>query len=334
MEFLERIFGAVSSAIYFHLLRYREVWVGIVIAVLVCGAGLHYGISAPGDFPNDTIVVIAQGSAAPEVSATLERARVVRSAAVLRFVLRITGESAHIHSGAYRFTEPESVFMVARRISSGSFGIPPIRLTIIEGNTVRDMAAKVAAAFPEITAPEFLAAGQPYEGYLFPDTYFFPPDASAKSMVAVMRANFANQTAALSDTVAASGQSLGDIVTMASLVEKEARSSEAKHMVAGILWNRIKKNMPLQVDAVFGYIFGRDTYSPSFADLGVDSPYNTYTHRGLPPGPIDSPGLTSLDAALHPTKSSYLFYLTGKDGQMHYAKTYTEQLTNQRKYLK
>lgn len=334
MEFFERFFGAVVSATAFHFLRYREIWLGIVLVVLVCGTGVHYGFSAPNDFPSDSIVVIAQGSAAPEVSSTLERAHVVRSAAVLRFILRITGESEHIHSGAYRFTEPESALTVASRISSGSFGIPPIRLTIIEGNTVRDMAVKVADAFPEISASEFLAAGQPYEGYLFPDTYFFPPDASAKSMVGTMRTNFANQTASLSDVVAASGHSLGDIVTMASLVEKEARSSEAKHMVAGILWNRIKKNMPLQVDAVFGYIFGRDTYSPSFADLGVDSPYNTYTHRGLPPGPIDNPGLESIDAALHPTKSDYLFYLTGKDGLMYYAKTYAQQLANQRKYLK
>jgi UPF0755 protein len=91
--------------------------------------------------------------------------------------------------------------------------------------------------------------------------------------------------------------------------------------------------MPLQVDAVFGYIYNRDTYSPSFTDLKVVSPYNTYTHKGLPPGPINNPGLDSLDAALHPTKTDYLYYLTDANGVMHYATTYAGHQANQRKYL-
>lgn len=105
-------------------------------------------------------------------------------------------------------------------------------------------------------------------------------------------------------------------------------------MVAGILYNRLKLGMPLQVDAVFGYIFGRDTYSPSFADLKVDSPYNTYTHKGFPPGPIANPGFDSLQAALHPAKTKYLYYLTGKDNLMHYATTYAGHQANQKRYLR
>ena len=104
-------------------------------------------------------------------------------------------------------------------------------------------------------------------------------------------------------------------------------------MVAGILWHRIALGMPLQVDAVFGYIFDKQTFSPSLADLKVDSPYNTYTHRGLPPGPISNPGLESLLAAATPTKTSYLYYLTGSDGAMHYAKTLAQHKANRVKYL-
>ena len=92
--------------------------------------------------------------------------------------------------------------------------------------------------------------------------------------------------------------------------------------------------MSLQVDAVFGYIFNRETYSPSYEDLKVDSPYNTYTHTGLPPGPINNPGLDSLKAAITPIKTNYLYYLTDKNGVMHYATTYAEHQSNQRKYLK
>ena len=107
-----------------------------------------------------------------------------------------------------------------------------------------------------------------------------------------------------------------------------------KRIVAGILSNRLELGMPLQVDAVFGYIFGRDTYSPSFEDLKVNSPYNTYLHVGLPPGPITNPGLDSLQAAAVPTKTDYLYYLTGSDNLMHYATTYVGHLANQNKYLR
>ena len=120
---------------------------------------------------------------------------------------------------------------------------------------------------------------------------------------------------------------------MASLVEKEARTIASRRLVAGILWNRLELGMPLQVDAVFGYIFNRETYSPSFADLTTESPYNLYLHKGLPPGPINNPGLDALGATLNPTKTDYLYYLTGTDNLMHYATTYAGHLANQRKYL-
>ena len=117
---------------------------------------------------------------------------------------------------------------------------------------------------------------------------------------------------------------------MASILEKEARKLETRKVIAGILWKRIEIGMPLQVDAVFGYIHATSTYSPTFEDLEVDSPYNTYTNRGLPPGPIGNPGLESIRAALEPTKTPYLYYLTGKDGFMYYAKTFDQHVANRR----
>jgi UPF0755 protein len=102
--------------------------------------------------------------------------------------------------------------------------------------------------------------------------------------------------------------------------------------VSGILWNRIALKMPLQVDAVFGYIFNRATYSPSSTDLKVDSPYNVYRHTGLPPGPIDNPGLDSLDAAAHPAETDYLYYMSDANGVLHFAKTFADHQANLRKY--
>ena len=124
-----------------------------------------------------------------------------------------------------------------------------------------------------------------------------------------------------------------DVIIMASMLEKEARQLETRRVIAGILWKRLERGMPLQVDAVFGYILDRDTFSPSLNDLSINSPYNTYTHTGLPPGPIGNPGLESLDAALHPVETPYWYYLTGADGTMHYARTFAEHVAN-RKYLK
>lgn len=196
------------------------------------------------------------------------------------------------------------------------------------------MAEQIESALPDISAQEFSSVARQYEGYLFPDTYLFELTSTGPAIVKTMRENFDKKIAPLAASIAGSSHSLSDIVTMASLVEKEARTPEDRRIIAGILWKRLELGMPLQVDAVFGYIQNRDTYSPSFADLKIESPYNTYLHPGLPPGPIANPGFDSLEAVLHQTSSDYLYYLTGKDGNMYYAVTYATHLANQRKYLK
>lgn len=287
----------------------------------------------PHAFPSGKVVVVSRGEDVPTIAAHLSEAHIVAHPRVLSLLLRLLGTATKVQAGAYSFTVPQSALTVAYRLSAGTYGISPARVTLLEGMTVQEYAGRVAAALPEITAEEVIAAGKSYEGYLYPDTYIFPPGADAETVVTAARTAFSAHLNPLLPDIAASGHTLSDVVIMASLIEREARTSESRRMVAGILWNRIKANMPLQVDAVFGYIFNRSTYSPSYADLKVASPYNTYIHTGLPPGPISNPGLDAIDAAIHPTPSLYLYYLTGRDGQMHYAKTYAEHQANQRKYL-
>jgi UPF0755 protein len=333
IPFLERFSVAAGTALQSHVARFRDRYVaalGTVVLLVVLYASF---LSAP-RFPGETVAVVAEGANAAQVAQDLADARLVRSPALLRLYWKLAGEGNSLHAGAYRFARPESFFRVAARIADGEYGIAPVRITLFEGDTARNMANRIAAALPEVATSTFISAAQPYEGYLFPDTYVFPPSATADSIVAVMRQEFSEKTAPLLPEIEASGHSLADIVIMASLLEREARTPEEKRMVAGVLWNRIRKGMPLQVDAVFGYIFGRNTYSPSFEDLNVDSPYNTYLHAGLPPGPIANPGLDSIEAAMHPAKTAFLYYLTGKDGQMRYAATYDAQLANQRRYLR
>jgi len=301
------------------------------VALVLVGGSIV--ISLPPDFVPGT-VSIEKGSSASAIAEKLARADVIAYATPLRIILRVAGYDGAVHAGTYRFNTPESLFRIIRRLLAADYGLPLTRITFEEGTTVRETAKQVAAALPGISAEEFLTVAKQYEGYLFPDTYFFSPSADAAAIVAVMRANFDMNTALISEEITASHRPLSDIVIMASLIEKEARTEESKRMVAGILWNRLERGMPLQVDAVFGYIFERDTYSPSLTDLRVNSPYNTYTHKGLPPGPIANPGIESINAALHPAETNYLYYLTGSDTLMHYATTFAGHQANRNKYLK
>jgi UPF0755 protein len=301
--------------------------------LLILAAVLYASLLAPpASFPIGTIVVVPEGSSITEVSELFEKNEVVKKGVVLKAILRLSGD--HIQAGGYLFKEPQNTATIARRLSSGLFGIPPVRITFPEGMTVRDMGEKIEEAFEGLSAAEFLAAGKAHEGYLFPDTYLFSPSSDIETIVALMRENFDKKTKSLSAAISASGRSLQDIVTMASLIEKEARTTEVRKMVSGILWERLRLNMPLQADAVFGYIYGRDTYSPTYEDLKIDSPYNVYKYLGLPPGPINNPGLDAIQAALAPTASEYLYYLVDKEGVIHYGRTYAEHQANERNYLR
>lgn len=315
-------------------LKRQNPWVVALAIALVLVGSYQALFAAPSDFPTKSVVHIMPGSSAPSVAKQLADTHVIKHPTLLLLALRISGASSRVQAGTYRLEKPQNLFVIAYRIIAGIYDIPPMRITFTEGTTVREAAIQISDVLPGVPTSEFLKEAKPYEGYLFPDTYLFPPSSTASSTVSLMRENFNTKIEPLSDEIAASGRSLSDIIIIASLLEKEARTSANRRIVAGILLNRLKIGMPLQVDAVFGYIFGRDTYSPSFSDLTVDSPYNTYTHRGLPPGPINNPGLDSISAALHPTKTQYLYYLTGKDNQMHYAITYAQHQANQNNYLR
>ncbi len=326
--------AAAAAGIQFHFRRYYVVWLFFIVSVTGITALHEWVLSPPASFPVGTIIVIEKGSTAVSVARELSEAGLLKHPRVLEVFLRLSGADDSLRPGPYRFSSPQNALSIGVRLSLGDFGIPATRLTFIEGSTVRDMAAKIASTTLTVSRNDFISAAGPYEGYLFPDTYTFQPDATAESIVKDLRANFEENTKKFMQEAAEQRKSFSSIIVMASIIEKEARLEEERHMISGILWNRIARGMPLQVDAVFGYIFGRNTYSPSFEDLTVDSPYNTYKNKGLPPGPINNPGSAAIDAALHPTKSNYLFYLTGRDGVTRYAATYAEHIRNQERYLR
>lgn len=290
-------------------------------------------IQPPNKFPVGELVSVPEGSTLKQTAAILQEDGVVRSALAFRVLVTLLGHERTIHAGDYLFKEPKDVFSISRAISIGAFGLEPVKIRIAEGSTTRSMAIIFASQLLRFDPQKFLEKAQPQEGYLFPDTYFFLPNATEDTVLKTMRQNFDIHEAEIAPLVASSTHSLADIVTMASIVEREARNTTDRKMIAGVLWNRIKRGMPLQVDVTFLYTVGKATFLLTSKDLTTDSPYNTYIHKGLPPSPIGSPSLDSLKAAADPTPSQYLYYLADYNGVTHYSKTYQQHLIYKREYL-
>lgn len=308
----------------------------IFIMVLV-GMTLTYAyigiIQSPDDFPINKLVNVANGDSLTAISESLQREEVIRSGLVFRVIVMVLGTERTVRAGDYLFKEPKDIFSVARAMSKGAFGLEPMRIRIPEGATTKEMSIIFASRLERFNQANFLAQAQPSEGYFFPDTYFFMPNATEDSVIQAMRQNFDTRALEIEPLLAASGKSLSDIVTLASIIEREARDSDDRRMISGVLWNRLERNMPLQVDVTFLYTIGKGTFDLTIKDLTTDSPYNTYMNKGLPPTAIGSPSMDSLLAAVSPTENDYLYYLADNYGVTHFSKTYAEHLRKKRLYL-
>lgn len=314
----------------FTLLRSRRAMPVLFAVVGVVAIPYAVWCAPPIEYPSGTIVHIESGATVGDAAEELYAMHAISSRLAFKAVTRVVGGSG-VQAGSYALPERESVFTLAYRLANGLTGLEPRRVTIPEGTRVADMATILKATLEDFDEQKFITLAKGQEGYLFPDTYFFPPGIPPESVVRTLHAEYEEKIAPLRAAIATSTRTEAEIVAMASLLQLEARKPETMKVIAGILWKRIDDGMALQVDAVFAYIFNRPLYSPSFDDLRVDSPYNTYTNRGLPPTPIGNPGLDAITAALYPTESPYYFYLTGKDGVMYYAKTFEQHVANRSK---
>lgn len=301
---------------------------GILFVVLL------FFLFPPSAFPVHHSFEVKEGIYLMSLSQELAEQSIVRSPLLLRFFIRLFASERDIIAGTYFWEQPLSTSVVAWRLTHGWFGIEPVKVTIPEGVTVREMAAILEKYLPTFAAEKFVLLATPLEGYLFPDTYFFPPDTTAEKVIDKMRANFKRQLMSLQPWIVASGLPLPDIITMASLLEEEASLYDTRRVIAGILWKRLASNMPLQVDAIFVYILGKNSFELTTADLQVDSTYNTYKYTGLPAGPITNPGRESILAAILPLDSPYWFYLSDRSGNMHYARDFNEHKANKQRYLR
>lgn len=287
---------------------------------------------APPSPPKETTLIVPAGATITETATLLNEAGALRWSAVFSVLVRLGAGT--VVAGPYALPGKEDAITLAYRFSHGVREVNEIKVTIPEGASVKqagDILKKDLGTFDE---EKFISLGTPDEGYLFPDTYFFLPGTTPEEVIQAMKSTFTEKIAPLQSDIAAFGKSESDVIVMASLLEKEARQPETRRTIAGILWKRLSLGMPLQVDATFGYIFGTSTYSPSAADLKMDSPYNTYLHAGLPPGPIGNPGTETVEDAVTPISTPYLYYVTDKEGDIFYAKTIAEHVQNIQKAAK
>lgn len=302
----------------------------------VCCLFYFLFFSAPNkNFSNGGFVFdISEGMNVSIISQNLKKDDLIRSPLTFKIILKLTRNEDNVQAGGYLFEKPQNLPTVIWRIIKGKQGYDPIRLSIPEGATVNEISLLAKEKIEAFDREKFLELAKGEEGYLFPETYHLSPDTTEEVLLKTMKNTFMEKIQSLLPMIKDSGHSLHDILTMASILEEEARTMETRQMIAGILWKRIEIGMPLQVDATFMYINGKNTYELTTADLRDDSsPYNTYAYKDLPPGPISNPGLDAIWAALNPTKSNYLYYLSDKSGNMYYARTFEEHKENKTKYL-
>lgn len=316
----------------FHVRRRARLYIGVSTVVLFLVLTLFFVPTF--SFPRNTYVVIPDGATSKEVGEILHQHGLVWSDTVFVILSKLFSYDSMMQSGTYFFESPASLTHVLYRVSHGVTGVAQKKITLPEGYTIREMAEVFADALPLFDRSAFMAYAPAREGYFFPDTYFFSIDSTEQTVVSKLQDTYLKTIQKLEPDIVASGHEERDVLIMASLLEKEGKYMEDRQMIADILWRRLADDYPLQVDATFGYIHNKDTYHPSFDDLEVDSPYNTYKYIGLPPSPINNPGYDALYAALHPTANEYWYYLTDTEGVMHYAKTFEEHKQNKARYLK
>ncbi len=292
-------------------------------------------VAAPINFPSASLVKIPQGVTVAQAAEILKEKNIIHSTFVYQAASRAIPGGDSVIAGEYFFAGPENVFTVIQRLSGGDHELVPVKVRVPEGATVKQITELISKNVPDFDATTFYNEALPKEGRLFPDTYFFMPGEDVDLILSAFENNFTQHIndRPVMEAIDKFGKPLDEVLVMASILEKEAANLTDRQMISGILWHRIALGMPLQVDAVFPYIIGVNSLQLTKSQLQTDSPYNTYTHKGLPPGPIANPSLDSIMAAVTPTKSNYLYYLSDLHSQLHYCVNYSCQQANAAKYL-
>jgi len=295
---------------------------------------------------NEVDFLILRGRSASQIGEKLYEDNLIRSPLAFKIYVQLTGKAEKIQAGEFRLSPNLNLYQVVDRLQSG-----PLELwaTIPEGLRREEVVERIIDALEmeeeqsSVFRDEFLSLTAKKEGYLFPDTYLFPRDVIAAKVVSKLSLTFDKKIENSSEGLLDNNYSLEEIVTIASIIEREAKTKEEKPIVAGILYKRLAADWPLQVDASVQYAVASKEceYDPNCEwwpiltkeNLEINSLFNSYKYRSLPPTPIANPGLSSLEAAFFPEESEYWFYIHDTDGNIHFAETTSEHNSNVRSYL-
>lgn len=311
-----------------------------VLAISACAAiFMACIVLVPVDL-NDTAtrtVVIEPGQGLNAIARTLKSSGLIRTTWGFVLYTRAVGEQEHLQAGRYNFSPSMSIYRIVSMLVYGFAEPSDITIVIPEGENIWEI-DQILTDAGLIKQGEFARTHIADEGYFFPDTYRFKPGSTVQEISQRMNWNFTSKVGPLADR---------NTVIVASLLEKEGKTAQEKALIAGIITERIRRGMALQIDASVAYGACLNKYLPQSStmncdvtkipiayEIGIDSEYNTYLRKGLPAGPISNPGLEAINAAQNPVASDYLYYLSPRDGtRIIFAKTAAEHARNRRKYL-
>ncbi len=314
---------------------------GLIVVAVAAVVGYVWSLTRPVAPDNTQLqeIVIPRGASVVSIADRLQESGLIQSQLAFRIAVKQLGIEGNLQAGTFELSPAMTSYELARSLTEGT---RDVWITLLEGWRMEQIAAYLDnQELVLFDREEFEQLAVDDDGYLFPETYLIPKASTAQDVHQLLRDTFDERVLqGLDEEFSASERSQQDIITMASIVEREARDYEQMRHVAGILWNRIDIGMALQVDATLQYITGynnrQETWweQPSPAAKEIDSAYNTYQNPGLPPGPIANPSLQAVRATLDPLESDELFYLHDTQGNMYYAETLQGHNRNIDQYLR
>ena len=309
----------------------------LVLGLLIVGIFGYWTLGNQAANPTDKsekVFVISQGANVRQIGNNLKDEGLIRDPVVFFVYLKLKGLDRNIQAGDYKLSPSMTLEKIVENLNHGTIDL---WVTIPEGMRADEIADILHEKVPTYDE-SWRASLDENEGYLFPDTYLIPVDAKVDTVISIMRNNFSKKIAGIG--LSDNSPNLNNIVTLASLIEREAITDEEKPVIAGILQNRLNIGMALQVDATIQYAKGYDKATKKWWTpvtiteyKSVKSPYNTYLYPGLPPGPIANPGIEAINAAANPASTSAFYYIHDSNGKIHTAKTLSEHEANVAKYI-
>lgn len=325
----------------------------IAVVILAVGAGFFYLNSLDKAYDpekKDTkIVTIESGSTTGDIGALLEKEGIIKGATSFKMFSKFKGYDGKYQAGTYGLAPSMKLSEIADAIISGK--TQNMSFTIPEGYTIAQIADKLSdeglikkkkflnliknGKFEYDFLKEAQSGENHLEGYLYPETYTVELNASEEDIINAMLTQFETvYTKEFSARAKELGYTQNQIMVIASIIERECVVDDERGTVASVIYNRLKEGMPLQMDSTVQYVLGKQKENLSYKDTEIESPYNTYTNTGLPPGPIGAPGIASIKAALYPEKTNYIYFVVDKklDGSHVFSKDYNKFLKDKDEY--